>query len=145
MSHDITHPQGFSLTNKFGIPRPKIFSGILNIFFPFLMLVCKSKMQSCRVLFWTENGTKSMGHPHAFFKSLVGKSWYKQTGPAQIDPIHPPPSFSHHQAITRIITNRQYKGGVRCRFSCKVKKELSKAPLCIEVIFSQNAATQTQT
>ena len=45
----------------------------------------------------------------AFFKLLIGKSWYKQTRPAQISPIHPPPSFSHYQATTRTITNQLFE------------------------------------
>ena len=44
----------------------------------------------------------SIGHPHAFFKLSIGKSWYKLN---RAGPIHPPPSFSHYQAITRTITN----------------------------------------
>ena len=46
-------------------------------------------------------------HSHTFFKSSIVKSWYKQTGPAHIGPIHPSPSFSHHRAIIRTITNWQ--------------------------------------
>ena len=48
----------------------------------------------------------SIGHPHAFFKLSIGKSWYKQTGSAQ----SPSPSSSHHEAITtRAITNQRFK------------------------------------
>ena len=46
----------------------------------------------------------SIGHPRAFFKLSIGKNWYKQTGADQIGPIHPPPSFSHHQTITRTLS-----------------------------------------
>ena len=59
------------------------------------------------------SGKHSLGHPQAFFKSWIGKSWCKLTGPAQTDHIHPPPSFSHHRAITRLLTNRWFKEGVR--------------------------------
>ena len=49
-----------------------------------------------------------IGKPQSFFKLLIGKGPYKQTGLAQIGPIHPPPSFSHHQAITRPLINQQF-------------------------------------
>ena len=43
-------------------------------------------------------------------------STYKQTGLEQIGPIHPPPSFLHNQAITRTLTNRQFKEGLRLTY-----------------------------
>ena len=48
-----------------------------------------------------------------FLKSSIGKGSCKQTGPAQIGSVHPPPSFLHHQAITRTIKNRRYQEVVR--------------------------------
>ena len=53
-----------------------------------------------------------IGNLHASFKSSIGKGPYKQTGQAQIGPILPSPSFSHHQAITRPPTNQRSKEGV---------------------------------
>ena len=35
------------------------------------------------------SGKHSIGHPQAFFKSWIGKSWHKQTGPTKKYQPHP--------------------------------------------------------
>ena len=59
----------------------------------------KSELGSRPLL--TNSNSAVIGDPQSFFKSTIGKGPYVKTGPAQTSSIHPPPFFSHHQAITK--------------------------------------------
>ena len=90
---------------KFRCHSQNYFLKLQQLFFHgFFQEVNKSTESGSRTVFYVFNAT--IGNPQSFFKLLIGKGPYKQPGPAQIGPIHPPPSFSHHLAITRTITNQ---------------------------------------
>ena len=103
-----------------------------------LRLIFRFQTNTRKILFSLHHRVKSItppsllvtdnliGDPHAFFKLSIGKSWYKQIGPAQIGPIHPPPTFSHHQAITRTITNQRFEEGVQIPYKNGLSNCLKK-------------------